>query len=60
MLAAETQEQQVTIVAAAPLTDTEQDALLGAIAASDKIARVRATSTSAGTVRGFSMQGNVD
>ena len=60
MLATETQEQQVTIVAAAPLTDAENDALLGAIAASDKIARVRANSTSAGTSRGFSMGGQID
>lgn len=47
------------IVAAAPLTDAENDALLGAIAASDKVARVR-SNTNAGTVRGFSLGGNVD
>lgn len=57
---ATTIEEQATIVAAAPLTDAENDALLGSIAASDKVARVRATTTSAGTVRGFSMGGNVD
>ena len=60
MLATETQEEQVTIVAAEPLTDAEHDALLSTIAASDKIARVRANSTSAGTVRGVSLMGNVD
>jgi hypothetical protein len=47
------------IVAAAPLTDAENDALVGAIAASDKVARVRSNATT-GTVRGFSMGGNVD
>lgn len=53
-------EETTTITAAEPLTDAENDALIGAVAASDKIARVRANTTSAGTVRGFSMGGNVD
>jgi hypothetical protein len=55
-----TTTERPVIVTAAPLTEAEQDALVGALAASEKVARVRANTTSAGTVRGFSMGGNVD
>lgn len=54
-----TLERPATITEAAPLTTTEGNALIGLVASTDKVARVKGGASVRGS-RGWSMQGNVD
>ena len=54
-----TLERELTVTAAAPLTEAETDALIGIAAASEKTARVKGGLGSR-TSRGWSFGGNVD